>query len=247
MSLKGSAFLALWNDVDPARDAEYNCWHTFEHVPERVGIPGILSGRRYIASERAEDRYFTLYDLDGLRAVASPEYVDVADHPTAWSRSMRPSLRNFQRHPCTTVFSRGMGVAGSIATCCFMAPGISDDSLATIARSALDSFVESAGITSIHLGVADSDSRFPIGNARSAPLPEGTVQIVLLVEATARARLDGVASRIGASTEQHFAPTASIEWKTFDLVYGIERSGLRLPTTHRQPERNDLRVAAKWV
>jgi hypothetical protein len=50
MALKGSAFLALWNDFDPARDEEYNCWHTFEHVPERVGIEGVVSGRRYIAA-----------------------------------------------------------------------------------------------------------------------------------------------------------------------------------------------------
>ena len=52
MALRGSAFLALWNDFDPARDAEYNCWHTFEHVPERVGIEGILAGRRYVAMEQ---------------------------------------------------------------------------------------------------------------------------------------------------------------------------------------------------
>ena len=46
MALAGTAFLALWNDFDPARDEEYNCWHTFEHVPERVGIEGILTGQR---------------------------------------------------------------------------------------------------------------------------------------------------------------------------------------------------------
>lgn len=41
MTLKGCAFLALWNDFDPGRDAEYNCWHTFEHVP-----PGATAARR---------------------------------------------------------------------------------------------------------------------------------------------------------------------------------------------------------
>jgi hypothetical protein len=60
MPLRGSGFLALWNDFDPAREAEYECWHTFEHVPERVGIPGFLSGRRYRAAERSESQYFTL-------------------------------------------------------------------------------------------------------------------------------------------------------------------------------------------
>jgi hypothetical protein len=103
MTLKGSAFLALWNDFDPARDAEYNCWHTFEHVPERVGIAGIRSARRYVARERNDRRYFTLYDLASLAALDGPEYADVADRPTAWSSSMRASFRNFLRRPCTTV------------------------------------------------------------------------------------------------------------------------------------------------
>ena len=53
MPLKGSAFLALWNDIEPQRRTEYDAWHTFEHVPERVGIPGFIRGRRYVARERS--------------------------------------------------------------------------------------------------------------------------------------------------------------------------------------------------
>ena len=59
MSLMGSACLAIWNDVEPAREAEYELWHTREHVPERCGVPGILAGRRYVAAESAHHRYFT--------------------------------------------------------------------------------------------------------------------------------------------------------------------------------------------
>ena len=45
------AFLALWNDFDPGRDEEYNRWHTYEHVPERLSIrlsstPGRVGCRR---------------------------------------------------------------------------------------------------------------------------------------------------------------------------------------------------------
>src|ERR1700722_14477410 len=109
MTPKGNAFLALWNDFDPARDAEYNCCHTFEHVPERVGIAGILSARRYIARERGEQRYFTLYDAASLTAFEGPEYLDVAEHPTTWSLSMRPSFRNFLRCPCASLLRLGAG------------------------------------------------------------------------------------------------------------------------------------------
>ena len=93
MALNGTAFLALWNEFDPARDDEYSIWHTFEHVPERVGIDGVLSGRRYAAREREHWRYFTLYELSGLDALAGASYMDVVDRPTEWSASMRPSFR----------------------------------------------------------------------------------------------------------------------------------------------------------
>ena len=111
MTSGAPAFLALWNDVDPARDAEYNIWHTYEHVPERVGVAGIVAGRRYHARERRDQRYFTRYDLDSLTALNGPAYADVVENPTPWSRSMRPSLRNFFRQPCSVVARLGAGRA----------------------------------------------------------------------------------------------------------------------------------------
>src|ERR1700693_513933 len=154
MALRGSAFLAIWNEFDPARDAEYNCWHTFEHVSERVGIPGILCGRRYLARERADERYFTLYELDTLAVLDGSGYLDVVDRPTEWSSSMRPSFKNFLRQPCTTVFTSGRGIAGSIATFRINARSAPGDPPAQFVWSALLPFIEANGITSIHLGAA---------------------------------------------------------------------------------------------
>ena len=39
--------LALWNDVEPSFEAEYNDWQAREDVPERCRVPGILWGQRY--------------------------------------------------------------------------------------------------------------------------------------------------------------------------------------------------------
>ena len=40
--MNAPAFLALWNGVDTAQVSlrEYETWHSYEHVPERVGLPG---------------------------------------------------------------------------------------------------------------------------------------------------------------------------------------------------------------
>ena len=239
MPLNGSAFLALWNDVDPERDAEYNVWHTFEHVPERVGVAGVLSGRRYVAQERSEDRYFTLYELEALAALAGPEYVDVVEHPTEWSLSMRPSLRRFQRCPCSTLISLGTGVAGSIATFRF---ALSDATLdAATASAVLEPFLVIAGITSVHLGRTKADITFPIRNASTSDEAETGSPFVLLVEGTDRAALDGVATDIARAVERGLSAHVTLGWKTFDLAYAIDRSSLQHPTTRRQPGRGDLR------
>ena len=238
MPLQGSAFLALWNDVDPKRDAEYNVWHTFEHVPERVGIGGVLAGRRYAARERSADRYFTLYELEGLAALAGPEYVEVVEHPTEWSLSMRPSLRQFQRCPCATLISLGAGIGGSIATFRFAVEAELD---ATEAAAVLDPFLVIGGITSLHLGRVEVDTAFPISNAPTSGTGESGSQFVLLVEGSDRAALDGVATDIGDAIRARIRCASNAGWKSFDLAYAIDRSSLQHPTTRRQPERGDLR------
>jgi len=239
MSLNGSAFLALWNDIDPARDDEYNVWHTFEHVPERVGVDGILSGRRYAARERVNDRYFTLYELGSLDALAGRAYLDVVAHPTAWSLSMRASMRNFERHPCTTLASLGTGVAGHVVTFRFAGDATCAELDADAARAMLEPWLETDGISAIHLGRAVDDPAFPVGNATPAP-SSATRQYVLLAEGIERDALLRAAPRIAREAGRGLG----IEppwWKVFDLCFQVDRAALSHPLTERQPPRDDLR------
>jgi hypothetical protein len=118
MPLAGCALLALWNDIRRERETEYDRWHTVEHVPERVALPGFLGARRYVNRSRDRHRYFTLYELAGLEALDSDDYRDVIANPTPWSASMRPDFANFVRAPCTIVASHGDGIGGAIAVMC---------------------------------------------------------------------------------------------------------------------------------
>ena len=243
MALRGTAFLALWNDVAAERDREYDCWHTFEHVPERVGIDGFISGRRYVARERRDDRHFTLYELESPDVLNTSGYLDVVERPTEWSSSMRTSFRNFVRHPCITMFTSGQGIAGSIATFRISAGGAMSDAQASGLRSSLQPFLETDGVTSTHLGRARIDTRFPIGNAVAAE-PQANAHYVLLVEGIGRNELDAAAPRIIDIVRNSFIGSPSIVWKSFDLALIVERSGLQHATTGRRPARPDLR--ARW-
>lgn len=238
MALVGTAFLALWNDFDPARYAEYDCWHTFEHVPERVGIDGVLSGRRYVARERDDRRWFTLYELASLAALEGPGYKDVVDHPTAWTLSMRPSFRNFLRRPCTTELSAGQGHGAAIATLRIVLP---DAPAAAAWRAALEPFVTSAAAIAIHAGCVDVSAKFPLGNA--AATGDAGVPYVVLVEAAERASLERVLEPVCAAIAG-LARNAAIERETYDLALTVLKSDLAERDAARQPPRPDLH--ARW-
>lgn len=92
-----AALLSLWNGIASHRIEEYDRWHTLEHVPERVWVPGYVAGTRYVAVSDSQVRYFTLYELTSLAALQSPEYKDLVDNPTPWSALMRPSFSDFLR------------------------------------------------------------------------------------------------------------------------------------------------------
>jgi hypothetical protein len=245
MPLRGSAFLALWNDIEPQRRAEYDDWHTFEHVPERVGIAGFVAGRRYIARERSEQRYFTLYELDGLAALQTADYAEVVEHPTDWSRRMRPSFRRVVRRSCATVLSQGFGIAGSVATLRF---GTRDPALAldaATARSVLAPLLETACITAVHLGQAIAATPPPsMGKLGWDQAADDASTYVLIVEGLERSELEAAQSWLIGTLCQRLDVMGEIAFAAFDLTFIIERSGLAGPTTSRQPARHDLQ--SRW-
>ncbi len=110
------AFLALWNAITShSVQSEYEKWHSFEHVPERVGLPGFIQAKRY-RSVNQPLRYFTLYDLRCLDALSTQEYRDVFTNPTPWSARMRKVLTDFYRLPCQVGSVYGIGSATQLAT-----------------------------------------------------------------------------------------------------------------------------------
>ena len=46
MPLLGSAAMLLSFDIAPEAIEEHDRWHTHEHLPERLSIPGFLRGTR---------------------------------------------------------------------------------------------------------------------------------------------------------------------------------------------------------
>ena len=114
----GKAAIAMWWDVSPDVRAEWEEWHTVEHFPERLSIPGFLRGARWVSG----DSFFVLYEAAELATITSGAYVERLNNPTPWSRKMMPHHLNMVRSLCAVRASHGQGLPQAMATIRF-SPG----------------------------------------------------------------------------------------------------------------------------
>jgi len=182
MASNGGAFLALWNDIAPHREAEYEQWHTREHVPERVAVTGFHGARRYVNRADTAHRYFTLYEVTSAGAFEHAEYLDLVDHPTPWSASMRPDFRNIVRATCEVTASQGHGIGAAIAVLCHAR------SAAATTVDAIGSLMEMPGVVACHVGEGTAGAPADWSRSTEPPAPLRAFDRILLVEALDRDR-----------------------------------------------------------
>jgi hypothetical protein len=111
----GKAAVAMWWDIAPKLKSEFEDWHSHEHMPERLAIPGFLRGTRWIALS-GEPSYFVLYELSQPTTMTTGPYLERLDNPTPWSRKMMPHHRNMVRSLCRVRASFGGGLTLALAT-----------------------------------------------------------------------------------------------------------------------------------
>ncbi|HYN13503.1 MAG TPA: hypothetical protein VET51_12760 [Burkholderiales bacterium] len=147
----GKAAVAMWWDIAPEMKTEFEDWHSHEHMPERLGIPGFLRGTRWIAFS-GEPSYFILYEAVRLATITGGAYLERLNSPTAWSRKMMPHHRNMVRSLCRVRASFGGGIANALATIRFSpAPGRGRSVSKWLATDALPALPERKGLTGAHL------------------------------------------------------------------------------------------------
>lgn len=202
MALAGTAFLALWNDIDRPREAEYDQWHTLEHVPERVAIDGFHGGRRYVNRARTDHRYFTLYDVDSVAVFGGTEYRDLLERPTPWSASMRPAFSNFVRVVCTVSVSNGTGIGAAIACLC-----LPEDASSDLVRSALEAAETLPRVNAVHLGARHEILAAPAPAGSGAPaVALRAFDRIALIEALDRAAAADALARVQQALDLRSLP-----------------------------------------
>ena len=135
----GAAAVAMWWNVAPEMRVEWEDWHSNEHMPERLSIPGFLRGTRWVA-ESGEPSYFVLYEVANLATITGGPYLERLNNPSPWSRKMMPHHLNMVRSLCVLRAGWGGGLPQTLATVRF-----------TPQASTLPELPQRKGLTGVHL------------------------------------------------------------------------------------------------
>jgi len=112
-SLATPGILLVLNDVVDACADEFNRWYQQQHVPERLGVPGFRTARRYRAVDGGR-AYMAVYECESIDVLASESYLERLRNPTDWTRKVMPGFRNMLRSACRQTWSLGAGVGGGV-------------------------------------------------------------------------------------------------------------------------------------
>ena len=204
MSLAGAAVVAIWNDItDEGRENFYE-WHNREHMPERLGIPGFLRGRRYVSRD-ARPAYFTLYEVRDTAVLASAGYLARLNSPTPWTTDSVRHFRNVARSLCRVEASQGRGSGGWLGTLRFDCDAAQDADLAVEFARILADLAGRPGIVATHTGCADLAAS-TAKTAEQAGRPANAVPrwVVMVEGSTETAIRDALADPLSAPALARF-------------------------------------------
>jgi hypothetical protein len=223
MALLGKGVLAIWNGITDAAELEFIKWHVREHIPERVGIPGFLRGRRYVALE-GHPKYFNFYETESADTLVSPAYRARLNAPTPWTQTVIKEFRDMSRTICEVAASTGRGEGAWIEAIRIGAVSEPQGFARAVAGAAVAAIAGRDGIVGVHLlkGV-DAPDNTPTVESKLRGRPDDRCDWILLVEA---AELELLQAAGAAEILRQHAAGAAIERGIYRLQFGLRHSDL---------------------
>ena len=191
--------LAIFNNVAPGREAEFEAWFQHEHLAERIAVPGFLLGRRHEAIA-GEPQYFNFYVTTSSAILKSPGYLGRLDQPTPMTRTVMSEIfKDMIRTVCDRVFRRGNLRGTGVVTVRF---GQRPDE--TLLRATIERLIQNPAVACGEIWLAADKRDFPVSMEERLRGGDRKIEACLVVETL---RLPD-AEKIAASLAGTFPNTA---------------------------------------
>ncbi len=158
MGLLGNAVLVNWGGIVKTKEIEYNEWHSKEHMPERISLPGFLRGLRAVGIPGTDlnHKYFMMYEAKQKEVFTSRKYLERLNNPTEWTKEILSNYLSPSRTICSVVYSKSIGIGGYFSTIRFLGEKILTKHNVENLKLFTPKILKLNGITGIHVVLGDS-------------------------------------------------------------------------------------------
>jgi hypothetical protein len=151
-----TGILLVLNDIAAETEDEFNRWYQQQHIPERLGVPGFRTARRYRALGSGP-AYMAVYECDSVGVLGTKTYLERLAHPTQWTKKIMPSFRNMLRSACRQTWTQGTGIGGgAILVQCKPLQGGEEAARRWVKQILAQGLMQSAGSVRTSLWEADA-------------------------------------------------------------------------------------------
>jgi hypothetical protein len=200
MTAQQPGILAIWNDVAPGHEAEFDAWFQIEHLIERLSVPGFLFGRRHQAISGSAG-YFNFYLVESPDVLTSKPYLERLDNPTPMTKKIMSGIFiNMSRTICHRTVRRGAFRGAYVVTVRFdEAPNQAQ------LTALLDDLVTDTNIVAGELWIATDPAGQPVSMEEKLRGGDKKIKGALMVDTLRQAD----AEALGARMTQEF-PAADV-------------------------------------
>ena len=154
--------LAIFNNVAPGREAEFEEWFQHEHLAERIAVPGFLIGRRHEAIS-GQPRYFNFYVTQSVGVLKSAAYLGRLDEPTPMTRTVMSEIfKDMIRTVCRRTFRLGVMRGTGVVTVRF-----GERPAETALQAAIETMMRDKAVACGEIWQAADALEFPVSHGRA--------------------------------------------------------------------------------
>jgi len=173
----------MWWNMSTEMRAEFEDWHSHEHFPERLGIPGFLRSSRWCAADGGAG-VFVLYELEDHGILSSPAYLERLNDPTPWTRKLMPHHTDMMRSQSRVLASWGGLTALCAMTLRFVSGETGDRrAFCSAIRGVLAGLAARRGLVGVHLLEHEAPSIEQTAEQKIRGVPDRFAELVVLVTA----------------------------------------------------------------
>jgi hypothetical protein len=219
MALLGKAALAMWWDMAAQMREDFEDWHSHEHFPERLGIPGFRRSSRWTSAAGGEG-VFVMYELEDFGVLSSVPYLARLNAPTPWSTKLMPHHRNMVRSQSHVLETRGGVVARQAMTLRLTPAPERREELRAALRSLIERLATAPGFAGAHLLQHQTPDIAQTTEQKIRGSADQVADWVLVVCAYDAAALEALAnSELSSDSLERRGAAATMARETYSLSY----------------------------